>query len=235
MTNIVDIRDINIFIQHIPQATSGEPEELARADIYALLANLFYGPPTAELLAVIAGASMAADEEDMLPDTAPLRQTWRDLQKAAAGADPRKVEAEYEALFIGVGKALVFPYGSYYLAGFLNETPLATLREELWNMGFTLRDSVSEPEDHISALCDVMRFFIIGSGGSVGQEGYTKNGAKGTAVLEMQRSFFQRHIQPWYAHFAADVAKAEEAGFYRAVTAFAKAFFDVEAQAFEID
>ena len=43
--------------------------------------------------------------------------------------------AEHEALFHGVGKPEVFAYGSYYLSGFLNEKPLATLRTDLASAG----------------------------------------------------------------------------------------------------
>ena len=37
---------------------------------------------------------------------------------------------EYQNLFIGVGRGELVPYGSYYITGFLNEKPLARLRNE---------------------------------------------------------------------------------------------------------
>lgn len=141
------------------KTTSGiVPEDRARADIYGLIASLFYRPPSKDLLVAIAAedgiCSGAADSS--------LSQVWRELQSAAAKANAVSVKQEYDALFIGVGRAPVLMYGSYYLTGFLMEKPLVKLRRDLAQMGLARHESTREPEDHLSALCDVMRFLIVG-------------------------------------------------------------------------
>ena len=74
-----------------------------------------------------------------------------------------QADREYHALFIGVGRGELVPFASYYLTGFLNERPLAVLRQDLARLGAVRSESVKEPEDHIAALCEVMAGLIEGS------------------------------------------------------------------------
>src|SRR5713101_6166069 len=127
-------------------------EDLARADMYALIARLLYAPDE-QLLRAIA----TADEIIAETANAPLAEAWHALAAAAEACDPVAMIDEYEKLFIGVGRPEVMLYGSYYLAGFMMEKPLALLRGDLAQMGLARNESVCEPEDHLSALCDVMR------------------------------------------------------------------------------
>ncbi|MGH8751761.1 MAG: TorD/DmsD family molecular chaperone [Burkholderiales bacterium] len=189
-------------------------EDLARADMYALIARLFYAPD-AQLL----GAIAQADEIVAQGDNAHLAQAWRALV-AAAAAGPETVKEEHENLFIGVGKPDVMLYGSYYLAGFLMEKPLAKLRDDLSKLGLARNDYVSEPEDHLSALCDVMRYLISG------------DEMHAAASIEEQKQFFSRHLQPWYERFCAAVLAAEKANFYKPAARFVKAFFEIEMESF---
>ncbi len=88
-----------------PQFAPGlPPEEAARADFYALLARLYYDAPDVALLSALAGADEIAAEESS-GEGAGFALAWHDLTLAAAAADPAALEEEYQALFIGVGKA----------------------------------------------------------------------------------------------------------------------------------
>ena len=69
---------------------------------------------------------------------------------------PQKIEREFFNLFIGVGRGELLPYGSYYLTGFLNERPLARLREDLRALGIERAEGQLEPEDHAAILCEIM-------------------------------------------------------------------------------
>ena len=137
------------------------PEDLARADLYGLLALLFYEPPSLELLKKIAqfgqDTDLGIEDESSL-----LYAPWQDLVKIAKSSTPEEWQEEYENAFIGVGKQEIFLYGSYYLTGFLNEKPLAALREALLKLGLQASDDISETEDHIACLCEVMRYLIAG-------------------------------------------------------------------------
>ncbi|MBI2310982.1 MAG: molecular chaperone TorD family protein [Betaproteobacteria bacterium] len=201
--------------QAVTKAEAIAPEDRARADMYALIASLFYGAPDANLLRAIVQAPSAEGEAE----DASLAQAWRELQRAAAVADPDAVRDEYERLFVAVGKAPVTLYMSHYLRNVDGSQALVAIRDELARLGFSRRAGAGEPEDHISALCDVMRMLIAGAESGLGA----------------QQDFFARFVRPAYQLLMADIAGAQGADFYRIVGRLAQAFFDVETQSFEIE
>lgn len=192
--------------------------ESARAEVYALLSSLFYQPPSKELLHVIATGSLICNDEPV----SDFCRAWRALQQAAALADAEAVKDEFEAAFIGTGRQPVMLYGSFYVAGFLHEKPLAYLREDLTQMGIARRGDRHESEDHVSALCDVMRFLITG------------DPATPPAALDAQHDFFRRHIAPWHAQLSAAVISANQTGFYKHVAQLLREFFAIENAAFDM-
>ena len=185
------------------------PEDQARANFYALLSRLFYAPDAA-LLAALGQADELDGEDEALADA------WRNLCRAAANADAEAVREEHEAVFIGTGKAPVTLYTSAYSIKYSNEAPLAALRGELAGIG--LRGEAVEPEDHIAALCDVMRYLI----------------AEGEAGLEQQKRFFERWIQPNAEPLCAAIERNDQTSFYKHVARMAKTFFALEHSAFEM-
>jgi TorA maturation chaperone TorD len=94
-------------------------EELARAELYGLLARLWVAPPDEALLAQFRVAVTEAPEPG-----GHLEAPWHDLVAALRATNVKAAAQEFDALFGGVGKPEVFVYGSYYLSGFLNEKPL---------------------------------------------------------------------------------------------------------------
>ena len=190
------------------------PEEVARANFYGLLARLFYAPPDTTLLAAIAQAE--APDADEAQDG--IGAAWRELARAAAQADPEAVREEYETAFIGTGKAPITLYTSAYTVRFTNEAPLVQLRAELASLGLGRRTEVHEPEDHIAALCDVMRHLV----------------AEQKRNLSEQRVFFTRWIAPTVEPLCGAIERSEITRFYKRVAYFAKRFFDIEQSAFEM-
>jgi len=188
-------------------------EEAARAELYGLLAALFYAPPPQDLLAAIAGAPSNGGGV--------LEQAWNDLAATCEEADAQKVRDEYETLFIGVGKPELMLYASFYLSGFLMEKPLASLRTDLSQLGLQRDDSMPESEDHVAALCEVMRYLIASEDGQ-------------HAGLATQKQFFGTHLQPWVGEMCDAIMHHPQAVFYAEVAQFAKRFFEVEAQAFDM-
>lgn len=192
-------------------------EDQVRADFYALLASVFHHAPDHRLLqAIVIAPEPAAENEPALADA------WSALAAASAVVQAEAIHEEYEALFIGVGRPPVMLYGSHYLAGFLNEKPLAELRTDLARMGFARDGAVRETEDHIAALCDVMRAMILGD---VGQA---------PATLDEQKTFFATHMRPWILDCCDATIKNDKSNYYARVAAFAKIFFQIEIQAFEM-
>ena len=193
-------------------------EDQARADFYALLANLFYRAPDERLLQAI----LIAPEPTAATGDRVMVEAWAALAAASGVVTADALREEFEMLFVGVGRPSVMLYGSYYQAGFLNEKPLAELRTDLARMGFSRDGTVSETEDHIAAMCDVMRAMILG------------DVANASAALDEQRHFFMKHLKPWVI-VCCDAAKNNEnSNYYKRVAAFAKAFFMIEIQAFEM-
>jgi TorA maturation chaperone TorD len=188
-------------------------EETARADLYGLLATLFYAPPSQALLDTIAGAR--SEGEGL------LEQAWAALVTACQSAREEDVRIEYDQLFIGVGKPEVMLFGSYYLTGFLMEKPLVELRHDLERLGLERSNAMAESEDHVAALCEVMRYLIASDDVL-------------NANLASQQAFFAAHMQPWVMQFCETLAGNASAKFYRPVAQLAKAFFEVEMQAFDM-
>lgn len=194
-----------------------EPEDQVRADYYALLATLFYHAPDAPLLqAMVISAEPAGESANA------LAKAWAQLAAGSAVMTADAAADEYEALFIGVGRPPVMLFGSFYLAGFMNEKPLAELRGDLARMGYVRDARATEPEDHLAALCDVMRAMILGD---------LEHPA---APIELQKEFFSRHLQPWVLQCCDATTQNEKANYYVKVAAFARAFFEIEIEAFEM-
>lgn len=193
-------------------------EDQARADLYALLARLLLAAPDAGLL----DALSTADPIVSSGAEPALEQAWEALTLASGVMDPDAVREEFDALFIAIGTPPVNPYGSRYLSGFMNDTPLAELRGDLARLGIGRRRGVGEFEDHLGALCETMRVLVTGAPGIARQS------------VERQQAFFEAHIAPWYARCVADIAAAEGANYYRLVARLAGAFLDIEAQAFVV-
>jgi TorA maturation chaperone TorD len=194
------------FIETLP------PEEVARANFYALLARLFYAPPDASLLEAIAGA------DDIEAEDGDIGESWQGLVRAAAESDAEAVREEYETAFVGTGKSPVTLYTSAYTIRYTNESPLVALRAELAALGLARREAVSEPEDHIAALCETMRYLI----------------AAQKRDLAEQSRFFHRWVAPAVDPLCNAIEKYPAIGFYRHVGRFAKSFFQLEHRAFEM-
>jgi TorA maturation chaperone TorD len=191
-------------------------EETARAEVYGLLAALYYAAPPAELLDNIRVAVTEAPAAGAV-----LEASWSELVGAARRLSSEAIAREYEALFGGVGKPEVYLFGSHYLSGFLNEKPLAALRTDLAGLGLARDEAMPETEDHVAYLCEVMRYLIAGDDVAV-------------ANLTRQREFFARHLQPWVSDLCDAVGLHPKADFYRCASAFTQVFISVEAQGFDM-
>ena len=201
--------------EKIPQ-TSALDEETARAEVYGVLAALFYAPPSPELMAQLRVAVTEAPAAGGF-----LEEPWRQLVGAARELSDAQVADEYDALFGGVGKPDVMLFGSYYLSGFLNEKPLAQLRGDLAALGLSREEGVNETEDHFACVCEVMRYLIAGDDVEV-------------ANLTQQQKFFGTHLQPWGMSLCDAIEQHPQARFYAARAGFVRAFLSVEAQGFDM-
>ena len=187
-----------------------EPEDEARAAVYGLIARLFYAAPDQSLLGQILNANLF---DGAGGDAA---RAWRELVEASRSAFPVLLENEHTELFVGTGKAEVTPYLTHYTIKFATDNPLVELRRQLGRWGMSRREEASEPEDHISGTCETMRFAI----------------AMQHRSEEEQKEFFERFLYPGAIAFCDAVSASPKASFYARVARFARAFFEVEREAF---
>ena len=197
----------------------GLPEDLARADLYGLIARLFHQPPDQELLDQIA-ASIPDGQENQVDD-APLAKVWNSVVEVAKNNSAKAWHEEFDRNFISVGRPNVILNGSFYMAGHLNEKPLVDIRRALEVFGLESAEDVTETEDHLSALCEVMRYLIAGDDVAV-------------ANLTHQMAFFNQHVQPWVSLMCQSLQAHPRAVFYARVAAFTTDFMSVEAQGFDL-
>jgi TorA maturation chaperone TorD len=187
-------------------------EDRLRAQWYALLAQFLSAPPDAATLEL--ARALTGDDSD-------LGRGVTALAAAAKGASVAGLEEEYFNLFIGIGQGELLPFGSYYLTGFLNEKPLAVLRQDMDELGIGRAEGVKEPEDQIASLCEMMAGMITGVFGE-------------PVGLDRQREFFGKHIGCWAPRFFQDLQAAGSAAFYMPVGLIGSVFMTVESQAFEM-
>lgn len=195
----------------LDEGEPGDELNLLRARHYGLLSVLLGRAPTSELLGALAHVD---------GDPSPLGRAYLALAAAARAADPDAVSREFFDLFVGVGRGELLPYGSYYLTGFLNERPLARVREDMAALGIERAPTVSDPEDHVAMLFDTMA---------------TLSSGRVEANSEAQGRFFARHIEPWAGRFFGDLETARSARFYSHVGALGRLYVEIEAEAFAID
>lgn len=180
-------------------------EQVYRAGAYQLLASLLRAVPGPDVLEQVTRLAAVSEQQDE------LALAMNMLGLTAQGSSTQQLDDEFHALFIGLGRGELVPYGSWYLTGFLMEKPLAVLRNDLARLGYARQDDTHEPEDHAAALCEVMAMLI--------SEG---------KPLATQQHFFEAHLATWLERFFTDLSEAQHAVFYRAVGRFAKAFIELE-------
>jgi TorA maturation chaperone TorD len=195
-----------------PAASVVSEEQQARSGTYTLLGALLNSPCSAPVVDLLTSIDISDSSGEALP--------WGKLQSGIVGADLDDLAHEYHALFVGLGRGELLPYGSVYLTGFLQEKPLADLRVDLQALGFEVTDSTHEPEDHAGALCEVMGIMA---------------GSPDEFSHETQKAFFSQHMGSWMTEFFDDLIKARESGFYRSVGEFGHAFIAIEKQYFAME
>jgi len=198
---VLAIKDETAFLNDQAQAM--------RASVYEFLGRLLAAEPDESVLQVL------RDIDEVDASEGQVAMGWELMKQAAIKADVASAKDEYLALFIGIGRGELVPFGSWYVTGFLMEKPLALLRNDLAELGIERQDGVKESEDHIAALCDAMAI-IIRSGADVS--------------LARQQKFYKDHLEPWAARFFEDLQAAKAAHFYRSVGFFGEGFFSFESR-----
>lgn len=189
--------------------TTASAEDGMRANTYALLGTLLARPPSADVLLTLKAIEAPASDGQ-----GAMAAAWQTLRLAGERSNPEALDDEYQDLFIGIGRGELVPYGSWYLAGFMMDKPLAILRQDLATLGFERQEGVFETEDHAAALCETMALMINSD----------------EVSFDAQRKFFADHVGPWMGRFFQDLQNAKSARFYRAVGQLGEQFLEIEKQ-----
>ncbi len=179
-----------------------QQEQTLRTEIYLILSALFRSAPSEEMLDFLKTLEVE-------PSVSAMQQAWISVRQAAEQAEREALDDEYQNLFIGIGRGEVMPFASWHRTGSMMEKPLADIRHDLDLLGIEREENVKEPEDHISALCEVMSML------TGGEEG-------------MQQAVFNKHISPWFSAFTQQVMNADSADFYKPVAQLCEAFLTLE-------
>jgi TorA maturation chaperone TorD len=191
-------------------------EEAGRADFYALLAALFHHAPDAKLLRTLSlAAPMDGGDEA-------LASAWSQLVAASGVVDEEAAAEEFEALFVGVGKARISSYAGYYVGASSVDHPRVRIIEDLAALGLARAAGVPEPEDHFAGLFDTMRVLVAGGAG------------RAPADIGAQKRFYLSHVKPGVSRFLAAIREAPEANYYGKVAAVGEAFVAIENESFNL-
>ena len=188
------------------------PEDADRAVLYGFLGKMMQSAPSEADLQTVRG---------LAGDQSLLGRALDRLSETAVDETVQSLDEAYQELFIGIGRGEFMPFGSYYLTGFLHERPLAELRASMAELGIERADGVSEPEDHIAALMQMMEGLILGHFGE-------------PAAIGEQRAFFSKHIGSWAGHFFKDLSSTRTNAFYAALGVLGDQFLSIEAEAFDM-
>jgi TorA maturation chaperone TorD len=183
-------------------------EDSARANWYAWFAAIWLNAPSSEQIA-------SWQQGLNVEDTSELGSTWSAVVTRAAELGAVSLQAEYDALFVSVGKPEIFPNASFHLTGFLHEKPLVEIRQRMQELGLGGFD-VSITEDHLGLLCTTMRELIaINSPGQV--------------------EFLQDYIASWADSFVDALEVSVRGDFYKNVAQLWQVFLAIEVQAFDFE
>ena len=189
-------------------------EDRLRADLYRMMARALLAPPDDAFLRALC---------ELKGDASPMGRAFTALARVALRTSRIQARSEYDALFVGMGtRGEVLPYASYYLTGFLHEKPLAALREDMGRRGIAREDAMTEPEDHLGSICEMMAGLVDGTYGV-------------PADLAGQRAFFERHLDPWAAHFFNDLEAAQASRLYQPIGQIGRLFVEIERDAFAME
>ena len=206
---------MSAVMERIAAAPALSDEDRARAEHYAIFSRLFASAPDADFLARLPALAATWGSADSA-----LGRAWLTLGDAARGLDAEALDDEYTRLFLTIGRPELMLFGSFYLAGFLMEEPVVELRNDLAELGLGRRLGVTESEDHIAALADVMRHLIVTGPDDAG--------------LNRQKAFFATHLSPWADALADALENAPDSRFYSRTAALVRALFEIERFAFDM-
>jgi TorA maturation chaperone TorD len=193
--------------------------QTARAQLYGALSGLFARELTldgwvglceeASRKALAQAASHCSTE----PGARPLLEWLLEHSQDDSGAVVEALAVEYARLFIGPGPGLAPPYESFYAGSarrFYGEA-VSEVAAVLRNEGVEVDTDFGAPADHVAIELSLMRYLA-----SAGARDASSGPPERSSRVRTQCDFLDRHLLRWVPDWAADVAREDKTGFYRA-------------------
>ena len=184
-------------------------QEINRAGVYRLLADLFRLPQTGldHTLAELEDRLVQL-ESDSRRAAGALRRTF-----AAQAQDLTPLKVDYAQLFVGPFLALAPPYGSIYLdeERRLMGPSTVDVREQYRGLGLDLAPDFREAPDHVAAELEFMYDLICQAAIAITEADRLLL----LDSLERQQVFLARHLSAWIPDLSARIFQHAETDFYR--------------------
>lgn len=194
-----------------------------RRGYYGLLSRAYLDEPDGSFLQVLRdGLEARIDAAEKLSPR--LAEGWRTIRTCLPPDTVKVGEAlsdEYSLLFVSPTQTTIFPYESWYMEKEPYGPSLAAVRGFLGRIGLEKRDSLPEPEDHISCEFEIMLELIAR------QEVATER-AEEERWLKLQGEFFKTHLLPWVFLLCQDLEKQQAANFYHGIAKVTRSFMELE-------
>lgn len=194
-----------------------------RSKIYRLLKNVFFMPPSQNLLSYL-------KELDGINDntTTPDIVKGLELLKKGANCEPEELALEHTRLFIGPYRLPAPPYESVYRTAerLVMQQPTIEVRKAYRNAGLEIKGIHTNPDDHISAELEFMEYLCDKAASSL------KNQDTHEAVkhIECQQKFLEEHLNKWVPAFAEDIITNAKQDFYRGAALLLRGFISLETE-----
>lgn len=179
-------------------------EDLARADAYGLISQLFTAPPDDAFLRLYRPLPADPNVKFTLhePERAGYDGALRRFQAACGTHTADTISEEFERLFGRLRKTVSAPAAP---------GALAALRDHLQACGLTSQKAALAVELYVSGVCDVQRWLI-----------------EHDRPKTVQQMFFDEFVDGGISTICDAIEAAPEARFYRAVANLARAFIEDE-------
>lgn len=197
----------------------------ARTDIYRFLAQLYGGPPTAELLSTVAGPEFHTHLESVFGEAArPF------LDAVSTDPDSQAVRLEYDALFRVPGDRYLRPYESVYRGRqvvdgrVVDGTVWGPWTQEALRLyaaaGAELACEAGEPPDFIAVELDFMVFLCAREA----EAWAAGDGESARRFLALQKEFLVEHLSRWVDGLCDEMLARTKLDFYAGVAELTRAF-----------
>ena len=188
-----------------------------RAEMYRLLAQVYFKPLSQEQIDALAQADLAAlAVGDASPFADGYNDVYRYLRRMNTGTR-QELASDFTSVFYGIqtyeGRAA---------------QPIESLYRAFRESCVKVREGLDLPDDHLSFLFEFMACLCERIATCV-EDGRWEEASR---TLDEQRAFFERHIASWFPRFKAIANKLVVTRFYRGWLKITKAFLADEKDSF---